>query len=292
MRRTDSPILSRLIVATTLCAMLALPLVFAGGGAAAGDMRASALLPDNPAVRNAADWNLSFHDEFNGYFIDGKKWSRQRGNKHKYGSPFNRSIESAAYANRNVTQNDGSAVLTLKRRPAKGYPRFPYSSGLIQSGSRFAFRYGYVEARVKIPSCSGCWPAFWLLADPPDSEWPPEIDIFEFFNTARDKRPYFNFHYADQGRHRQIGIKKYGEPTVDYTRGWHTFGMLWMPETIQVFVDGQPGPTYNEASRIPAKASYLIFNLALQKGKRPRSGSKMLIDWVRVWQPKPTAAIG
>lgn len=290
MWRTDSPIPLRVLAFSLLCAVLASPLALAERGAAASDPAASSLLPNNPAVRYAADWNLAFHDEFNGYFIDGKKWSRQRGHKYKYGSPFNRAIESAAYANRNVTQNKGSAVLTLKRRSAKGYSRFPYSSGLLQTGARFAFRYGYVEARVKIPSCSGCWPAFWMLEDPPDSKWPPEIDVFEFFNTARDKRPYFNFHYADQGKHRQIGIKKYGEPTVDYTRGFHTFGMLWTPETIQVFVDGQPGPTYNDPSRIPSKASYLIFNLALQRGKRPRSGSKMLIDWVRVWQPKPAIA--
>lgn len=290
MRRTDSPIPLRIVAATALCAVLAIPIAFTDGGSAAGNLAASRLLPSNPAVRNAADWKLSFHDEFSGDFIDGKKWSRLRGNKYKYGSPFNRAIESAAYANRNVTQSHGSAVLTLKRRPAKGYPKFPYSSGMIQSGSRFAFRYGYVEARVKIPSCSGCWPSFWLLEDPPDSKWPPEIDVFEFFDTARDTRPYFNFHYNDQGSHRQIGIKKFGEPTVDYTRGWHTFGMLWTSETIQVFVDGQPGPTYNDVSRIPARANYLIFNLALQRGKRPRSGSKMLIDWVRVWQPKPAVA--
>lgn len=295
MRRTESPIFLRVATATALLAVLTIALAWADHGSAADslaprssatDGSATSLLPRNPAVRNAADWNLIFHDEFNGDFLDTKKWSRLRGNKHKYGSPFNRSIESAAYSIRNVTQNKGAAVLTLKRRPAKDYPRYPYSSGLIQSGPSFAFKYGYLETRVKVPRCSGCWPAFWLLESPPDSNWPPEIDVFEYFDTARDKRPYFNFHYAVDGKRRQLGIKPYGDAGSDYVNGWHTFGMLWTPETIQVFMDGQPGPTYNDPTHIPSRAKYLIFNLALQRGKRPRSGSKMQIDWVRVWQPK------
>lgn len=283
MMRSESPSIARALLVAALSVVLAIPLLVADRGVAA-ESGQSSLIPRNPAVKDAADWKLSFHDEFNGAFLDGRKWSRLRGHHHMYGSPFNRRIESAAYNARNATQNNGSAVLTVKRRPAKNYPRFPYSSGMIQSGPRFSFRYGYMEARVKVPRCSGCWPAFWMMENPPDSKWPPEIDVFEFFDTARDVRPYFNFHYAEKGKHRQIGIKKYGEAGVDYVGGWHTYGILWTPETIQVYVDDVAGPTYNDASRIPDRAYYVIFNLAVQRGKRPRSGTKMLIDWVRVWQ--------
>ena len=185
-----------------------------------------------------------------------------------------------------MTQNNGSAVLTLKRRPAKAYPRYPYSSGLIQSGPGSRSEYGYIEARVKVPRCSGCWPAFWLLENPPDSNWPPEIDIFEFFDTARDKRPYFNFHYAEKGKRRQIGIKKYGDAGQDYVDGWHTYGMLWTPETIQVFIDGAAGTHLQRSVADPDAGEVPDLQPRVQRGKRPRSGSKMLIDWVRVWQPK------
>lgn len=285
MMRSESPSIARAVLVAALSVVLAIPLLLADRGVAA-ESGQSSLLPRNPAVKDAADWKLIFHDEFNGAFLDGRKWSRLRGNHHKYGSPFNRRIESAAYNARNATQRNGSAVLTVKRRPAENYPRFPYSSGMIQSGPRFSFRYGYMEARVKVPRCSGCWPAFWMMENPPDSKWPPEIDVFEYFDTARDGRPHFNFHYVDKGKHRQIGIKKYGEAGVDYVGGWHTYAVLWTPETIQVYVDDVAGPTYNDASRIPDRAYYVIFNLAVQRGKRPRSGSKMLVDWVRVWQPE------
>ncbi|MGB1583989.1 MAG: hypothetical protein ACPHCI_09415, partial [Solirubrobacterales bacterium] len=159
MIKSETPILARAIAAAVLGAVLVIALVAADRSKAAnqvatGKVNASSLLPRNPAVSQAADWRLIFHDEFNGSFLNTRKWSRLRGDRHKYGSPYNRSLESAAYSIRNVTQNRGSAVLTLKRRPAKGYRRFPYSSGMIQSGPKFAFRYGYVEARVKVPRCS------------------------------------------------------------------------------------------------------------------------------------------
>lgn len=284
MMHSKSPTFARAVLVAALSVVLAIPLFVVDSGVAA-DSGQSSLLPRNPAVKDAADWKLIFHDEFNGAFLNGNKWSRLRGNHHKYGSPFNRRIESAAYNARNATQRNGNAVLTVKRRPAKNYPRFPYSSGMIQSGPRFSFRYGYMEARVKVPSCSGCWPAFWMMENPPDSNWPPEIDVFEFFDTARDQRPYFNLHYAEQGKHRQIGIKKYGNPGQSYVDNWNVYGLLWTPDTIQIFINGESGPTYNDPTRIPDQAKYLIFNLAVQRGKRPRSGSKMLIDWVRVWQP-------
>lgn len=243
--------------------------------------------PKNPAVSHAAHWSLIFRDEFNGSRINRRKWSTLRGAAPGYGAPFNRAIEAAAYSRRNVAQRKGVAVLTLRRGSARGHRRYPYSSGLLHNGRNFSFAYGYVEARVKVPRCSGCWPAFWMLEGPPDSAWPPEIDIFEYFNTARKKRPYFNFHWKQFGRHRQHGIKIYGEPGKSYVGGWHTYGLLWTPHSIQTFIDGESGPTYDNRSRIPSKPNYLIFNLALQRGHKPRSGRKMLIDSVRVWQARP-----
>jgi beta-glucanase (GH16 family) len=153
---------------------------------------------------------------------------------------------------------------------------------MIQSGRSFAFKHGYVEARVRVPKCAGCWPAFWMLDAPVDRYWPPEIDIFEFFNTAASSRPAFNFHYRSDAGHAQIGPQSYGEG--DEVGGWHTYGLRWSATSLQVFLDGVPGPIYSEADRLPTRPNYLIFNLGMYKGQRPRSGSKMQIDWVRVWR--------
>lgn len=228
---------------------------------------------------------LIFRDEFSDPSINRRKWSTLRGTlKFPYSSSYNANKEAASYSRNNVAIENGQAVLTLKRKPEGEDPGHPYSSGMIHTGNHFSFKYGYVEARVKVPRCSGCWPAFWMLNAPVDEEWPPEIDVFEFFNTLKDKRPKTNVHWKAGGKNRQWGSKKYGDVKRNYTGGWHTYGLAWNRKRAQVFVDGEPGPIYKTSRHLPKKANYLIFNLALQKGFNPTGERKMAIDYVRVWK--------
>lgn len=226
-------------------------------------------------------WNMIFNDEFSGTEIDSTKWSTLRGGLvWPYGDPYNPPIEDAFYKRANSTVRDGNAVLTLKKEASNGYP---YSSGVIHSGNHFSFKYGYVESRVKVPKCSGCWPAFWMLDTPVDDHWPPEIDIFEFFDSINDPHPYFNYHWADNG-HKQLGIKQIGSPTTDYTQTYHTYGLMWTSSKVQVYLDGVPGPAFTDPRFITQARNYVIFNFALQKGKTPPTGQELLVDYVRVWQ--------
>jgi beta-glucanase (GH16 family) len=262
-------------------------ILIAGVGAAAlfAPGSASGAIADHltaPPYAGMVGETMIFHDEFDGSRVNRERWSTLRGHSPGYGSPYNPEIEAAAYSSHNVAQRNGNAILTLRRRSARGYKRYPYSSGLIHSGRSFAFRHGYVEARVRVPKCSGCWPAFWMLDAPVDRFWPPEIDIFEFFNTATSSQPFFNFHYRTDGDHAQSGPATYGDG--DEVGTWHTYGLRWTETSLQVFLDGVPGPRFDQAERLPTRPNYLIFNLGLYKGKSPRSGSKMLIDWVRVWR--------
>lgn len=238
--------------------------------------------PASPTpVGLAGNWNMIWNDEFSGTSIDPTKWSTLRGGTvWPYGDPYNPPIEDAFYKRANSTVRDGNAVLTLKKEASNGYP---YSSGAIHSGNNFSFKYGYVESRVKVPKCSGCWPAFWMLDAPVDDHWPPEIDIFEFFDSINDPHPHFNYHYADNG-HKQLGIKQIGSPTVDYTEGFHTYGLMWTPSKVQVYLNGVPGPSFTDPRFITQARNYVIFNFALQKGKTPPTNQELLVDYVRVWQ--------
>lgn len=89
----------------------------------------------------------------------------------------------------------GDEVLTLEaRRETVRDPdgrAYPYSSGMISTGppeyetpARYAFTYGYVEARLRLPAGQGLWPAFWLL--PADQESRPEIDVIETLGHRPD----------------------------------------------------------------------------------------------------------
>jgi beta-glucanase (GH16 family) len=236
----------------------------------------------NPApVGVAGSWTLKFKDEFNGSSLDTSIWDTQRGkdNAH-YGDPYNPDIEDAYYKDSNTSVSKGSLVLTLKDESSNGYPA---TSGLIDSGNSYSYKYGYIESRIKVPRCDGCWPAFWMLDAPVDDHWPPEIDIFEFFNTNGDDQPHFNYHWNDGGL-RQSGPSTYGDSGTDYTADWHTYGFLWTASKLQVYIDGKPGPSYTDASKITQTANYIIFNLGHYRGSSVQNGAQMLVDYVRVWQ--------
>lgn len=223
-------------------------------------------------------WKLKFRDEFNGAALDGSKWSAQRDDWLKGGVQYN-NLESAWYMPGNASVANGNLGLTVKKEASNG---FPYTTGSINTHHKFSFTYGYVEARIKVPSCSGCWPAFWML--PSSDTWPPEIDIFEFFDTSTVKWPYFSYHWNQNGAHEYKNFG-YGDPSnPNYTEAWHTYSLLWSPTTIQAFVDGRPSTAYSDSSRIVGQPMYLILQLAVGAGYSPADGSQMQTDYMRAWQ--------
>jgi hypothetical protein len=90
--------------------------------------------------------------------------------------------EKQLYVDDAISVSNGTLKLTAKReRVTANGKTFNYTSGMIAShprrGGGFMNQYGYVEARIKVPSGKGFWPAFWTLPFP--VSWPPEIDIVE-----------------------------------------------------------------------------------------------------------------
>ena len=240
----------------------------------------SAEAATNP-VGQGSNWNLILDDGFDGDALNPGVWWPFRPGGPIFDLPFNPPLESARYSPENVAVHDGTALLRVSRD--KTSHRFPYRSGVIQSSGLFKFTYGYVEARVKLPRCFGCWPAFWMLEEPTAPREPSntEVDIFEFFSTQRLRQPYFNFHWNQFSA--EAGIQRYGRKKADYTRGYHTYGLLWKKDLMQVFVDGRPGPNMS-GGLVPDVDMYVLLNLAVFRGGRPRPNSRMAVDYVRVWQ--------
>ncbi|RYF27537.1 MAG: glycosyl hydrolase family protein, partial [Chloroflexi bacterium] len=110
----------------------------------------------------AGSWTLKFQDEFNGSSLNTNVWATQRGEANgSYGDPYNPQYEDAFYVANNPKVSGGNLVLTLNKGTTNGYP---YSSGMVQNGRSFSYKYGYTEARVKVPGNAGVWPAYWTLA--------------------------------------------------------------------------------------------------------------------------------
>jgi beta-glucanase (GH16 family) len=231
----------------------------------------------------AGKWQQVFSDEFDGSSLDRSKWRANRYGGDTVDKPFNEKDEAAAFDPQNVTVQDGLLVFTLAARPSTAGGRgYPLTSGTISTQGTFDLQDGdYAEARVYVPEGDGLWPAFWAVSE---DSWPPEIDGFEFFDTTKQSRPRFNYHFRDG---KQSGPKAYGRTDVDYRRNWHTYGWLRSRGVVTPYLDGVAYPEV-AARGVGSRPYFIILNLSVMKGHQPAVGpgpSEMKVDWVRAWRP-------
>jgi beta-glucanase (GH16 family) len=164
---------------------------------------------------------------------------------------------------------------------------YQFRSGMLNNSSTFGFRYGYVEARVKMPKGFGLWPALWMR------DWQSEYyeeDIFEGFDAeARTLRTtlWYGSTKTATNSSAPIGGGDFGlstsggfcrayvpvllsasstskcsvENSVDLSTGYHTVGFLWTPTSYELFIDGEKAWTATGA-KISQQPAFLIMNLA------------------------------
>lgn len=109
------------------------------------------------------------------------------------------------------------------------YPAPPIQSGRIKSTNSFAFKYGRVVIRAKLPSGDWLWPALWFM--PKYSvygQWPRsgEIDLME-------SRGNWNM-YADN---RHIGVEQFGSTLHFGTENWNS--AWWSSNFVRNTAPGQ-----------------------------------------------------
>lgn len=236
--------------------------------------------PTPEAPLPAAHWRPAFSDDFTSS-ASFANWKTQRDDWIKHGIPYS-NLEGAGYLTSNVRIANGTMNISTSSHPAAG---FTQSTGSVNTNKRFAFKYGYLEARLLIPRCNGCWPAFWML--PSADHWPPEIDIIEYFNTAKQVIPYSAVHWAtnEPDKEDYFSERLMFADTDNYIGTWHTYGVLWSASSVQFYLDGRPGPVFSEPSKIPHLPMYPIIQLAVGNGFRPGPGHTMQVDYVRAWTP-------
>jgi beta-glucanase (GH16 family) len=159
------------------------------------------------------------------------------------------------------------------------------------------FRYGRIEARMKLPSAQGVWPAFWMLADPGNWPFTGEIDIME----AKHKNPKTvsgTIHYDAGGWH--YTGRDYTSD-VDLSADFHVYAVEWSPNQIKWFVDGNlfhtatPKTTTGNSWPFNDGNFYIILNTAVGGpntgftgvGQNPVSADYPVstqVDYVRVYK--------
>ncbi len=242
-------------------------------------------------------WKLVWADEFDGTSLDSSKWQIEVNGKGGGNS------ELQYYTNRpsNIHLSNGRLIISANKEEYKGPDgKRGYTSGRITSKGKGDWKYGRFEARIKMPSGKGLWPAFWMM--PTASvygQWPlsGELDIAEVIGHQPDI-VHGTLHYGQKWPHNVHSGDKFHCPNGDFSTDFHVFSVEWKEGEIRWLVDGtlyQTQITWNTASApFPAPFNqkfYFIFNVAVG-GTWPGPPNAqtvfpqtMEVDWVRAYEP-------
>jgi len=253
-------------------------------------------------------FNESVSDEFDGAKLDTAKWM-----------PWNPSFPGRSagfmFASDNVKVADGKAILTARflredeKTPENLLRGFDtYATGTIKSKAKVL--YGYFECRAKTMRANVC-NAFWLY-DPHSGDRKAkftagdvseEIDIFEVTSRKDFKGEFdcanivFNTLHAYKTPYLEGVVSLYKEKIenhsgnrkmpFDFCDGFHTFGLLWTPEELVWYCDGQE--TFRHKNDLFHRPLHVTFDSEIMYDWFGIPDPKDLpatfeIDYVRVWQ--------
>ena len=251
---------------------------------------------DNPEI----EYSLVWYDEFE---LDGPldplKWHHQtqlpNGN-----SWYNGEIQHYTDREQNSYVSDGTLKIVAKRETYtdQGHTKEFTSARL---NSKYAFTYGKVEVRAKLPEGVGTWPAIWMLgqniSEPGaywqnlgygTTEWPfcGEIDIMEHWGG--------NQNYVQSAIHTPSSyggtINHGGQHISNATDSFNNYSLEWDDEEMIFSVNGIIHYTYNP----PIKNSetwpfddpqYLLLNIAIEQNiSQSFTETEMEIDFVRIYE--------
>ena len=249
--------------------------------------------------------DLVWSDEFNANgTVDSNNWFHQT-QLPAGGSWFNGEVQH--YTNRQTNSFVDSGLLhivAIKENFTDQSVTKQYTSARLNS--KFAFKYGRVDVRAKLPLDSGTWPAIWMLGKNVNEDggyfdalygttnWPAcgEIDIME-----HGIFPSENINFIQSAMHTPSSngntVNRGGTIASDLANSYHIYSMNWSPNQISFLLDGVIYYTYNPAVKNAStwpfdKEQYLLLNIALGgiAGTIAPSFTQasMDIDYVRVYQ--------
>lgn len=236
----------------------------------------------------AQDLHLVWFEEFEGSTIDNNTWQFETG-------PTNDNVHFYTSRTTNAKIVDGRLqIIALKET----YQGFEFTSAHLRTEHSWSFRYGRIEARMKLPGTKGFVPAFWMLPEDSHYGWWPysgEIDIMEY-PTNELTKIYGTVHTKSYNLFDGPLPPQGGTIDIpDVTGNFHLYAIEWTPEKIDFFVDDQKYYTFlnnnGTSSTWPFNQPfYIILNLAVGGGwvgtpdQSTVFPAVMEVDFVRVYQ--------
>ena len=182
---------------------------------------------DNPVLNETQNWNVEVNGDGGG------------NNELQYYRRENISVEQDA-------SGVNCLVINAKRENFGGKV---VTSGRLNTLKNVSFKYGKVEARIKLPhTANGLWPAFWMLGNDISSVgWPRcgEIDILEMGAAAgisqakQDKLMDGACHWGEVWTYNSY------DTTAPYgvQDDFHLYTLIWDSLAVKMYLDLDKYPT-------------------------------------------------
>ena len=240
-------------------------------------------------------WDLVWSDEFtqaDGSAPDSTKWGYDIGR----GSNGWGNAELQYYTSRTDNARIENNELVIEVRQENNYANSGanYTSARLLTQDKWDWTYGRFEARIKVPSGSGLWPACWMLGDNFDTVgWPHcgEIDIMEFVGRLPEEI-FGTIHGPGYAGGDSFGnIYDFGFDVAD---DYHVYAVEWEEGLIRWYVDGILYHTAEPADVAPNEwvfdhGQFMLLNVAVggnfggPLNPRVTFPKQMLVDYVRVY---------
>lgn len=227
-------------------------------------------------------WTLEFADDFDGTQLDTAKWNYRL-------APRFWSEQKP----QNVSVQGGMLRIALKKETAGG---LEYTAGGVISKQEF--RFGYYEARLKMPKGKGWHTSFWMMRNGPGNgdkqDRYQEVDVCE--HDSVDPASYSaNFHIYKP--HESFGAKRIA--TSDLSADFHIFGAEFTPAVVRFYLDDRLVHTIDVSSVPHSDQNIWLTSIAANLHNTDRVDDSRLpeyalFDWVRYYRrtdPEPPVAV-
>ncbi|MBK6485631.1 MAG: glycoside hydrolase family 16 protein [Gemmatimonadetes bacterium] len=264
------------------------------------EARADTIAPRPPL------WALTWSDEFDGPAggaVSALHWNAEIGDGCDAGNCGWGNEEKQRYTS--GTENaalTGSGMLAITARRDPDGPRCyygpcRYTSAKLTTRGKVTPRFGRVEARIRIPTGQGLWPAFWMLgAGFPATKWPDcgELDIMEH-HGSKPGNVSSAMHGPGYSGNAAL-VHEHTPPGADFTRDFHRYAVEWDSAQVRFSVDDVVHFIVRRGEVAAPKVwafdhpFYIILNLAVGGtfDGDPASDAvlpaTMLVDYVRVYE--------
>jgi len=230
-------------------------------------------------------YTLVWNDEFNEGSTPGADWTYE-----VQGAGWvNNELQAYTKTNDVATVSNGTLKITCKKVNDKIY------SARLYAKKTTGWKYGYIEASIKLPTGKGTWPAFWMM--PVNfSSWPAdgEIDIME--EVGYNPNVVVSTIHCNKYNNTGTSVESASKSVSTAQTQFHKYAVEWTASYMTFYVDGTSILTYRNdgtgKDAWPFDANfYVILNLAWGGDWGGAQGvdesclpATMEVDYVRVFQ--------